>query len=229
MNRKFLFHNTPSRSFLWIRSRMALHHIDAIDDNSVRTPVHRQYIATLAPISTGQDDNVVSLSEFPYGHEGPHLPCGNIHRNLSPVLLPVSNDVTAESTALNRLSHRAYQLTYLQYFRCKRHDFHEALTAQLPRNRTKYSSSNWLQLVRQQNCRIPVESNQRTIGAPHTLSRANHHRTIHFALPHLTTRDCLLYGDLYDISNMCIPALRTTQYLNAHQPTSAAVVGRLEH
>src|SRR6478735_9151753 len=66
----------------------------------------------------------------------------------------------------------------LQNFGRERHDFHEALGAQLARHRPKNTRTNRLQLGVQQYRGIAIELDQRSILATHALGGANDHRIV---------------------------------------------------
>jgi len=117
----------------------------------------------------------------------------------------------------------------LQDLRCQRHDLHEMIPAQFPRNGTKNSRSNRLELICQQNHCISIEPNQGTIGTTHSLSCAHNYRIVHLAFSDLSSRNGLLDGNLYNIANPGIATFRSTKHLDAHKPTGSTVVGRIKH
>src|SRR6056297_1193449 len=114
----------------------------------------------------------------------------------------------------------------LQNFRGQGDDLHEPLRTQLARHRAKDTCTDRLQLLIQQNRRVAVETDQRSIMTSHTLARPHDHSVIHLALLDLAARNGILDGHLDDVADICVPALGSTQHLDTHQFASATVVGR---
>src|SRR5690554_860940 len=57
-----------------------------------------------------------------------------------------------------------------QYFRRKRNDLHELLTAQLTRHRAKNARADRLLLVVEQHCGVRIEANDRAVRTPNALA-----------------------------------------------------------
>src|SRR5487761_2124819 len=114
----------------------------------------------------------------------------------------------------------------LQHFRSERDDLHEALAAQLARDRSEDARADRLELVVEQHRSVTVEADQRAIGATHTLARTHYHGVVHLALLHLAARDRLADRHLDDVADAGVPALGAAEHLDAHQFLGAAVVGR---
>src|SRR6185437_8969255 len=114
----------------------------------------------------------------------------------------------------------------LQHFRRQRDDLHEALAAQLARDRPEDAGADRLEFVVEQYGRVAVETDQRAIGAAHALGGSHHHGVVHLALLDLAARDRIADGNLDYVADAGIAALGAAQHLDAHQFLRAAVVRR---
>src|SRR6185503_6012864 len=97
-----------------------------------------------------------------------------------------------------------------------RHDLHEALGPQLPRDRPEYAGADRFELRRQQHGGVGVEPDDRAVAAAHALGRAHDDRVVNLALFHAPTRRGVLDAHFDDVTNACIAALRTAEHLDAH-------------
>src|SRR5690606_3044760 len=85
-----------------------------------------------------------------------------------------------------------------------------------------------LELVRQEHRRVAVEADGRAVLAAQAVARAHDYRVVHLALLHAAARNRVLDGDLDDVADVRVPALRAAEHFDAHQLASAAVVGGCE-
>src|SRR5512135_241133 len=93
-----------------------------------------------------------------------------------------------------------------QNFRRQRDDLHEALGAQLARDRTEDARADRLQLVVEQHRGVGVELDQRAVRPSHTLGGTHHHRAIDFALLDTAARRGVLDAHLDDVANPGVAA-----------------------
>src|SRR5690554_1136025 len=99
----------------------------------------------------------------------------------------------------------AYPPRSLQHFRRQGNDLHELLVPKLTGHRPEDTGSDRLFVgVVQQNRRISVEADQRTVGTTDATTGANHHRLEDLALLDLATRNGFLHRDLDDVANVGI-------------------------
>src|SRR5690625_2100824 len=112
-----------------------------------------------------------------------------------------------------------------QYFGRERDDLHELLAAQLARDRPEDTGADRLELVVEQHRGIAVETDQRTVRTTHALGGTHDHGVVDLALLDLAARNRFLDGDLDDVADGRVAAVRTAQHLDAHQLASATVVG----
>ncbi|MNC56055.1 hypothetical protein D3C75_1056250 [compost metagenome] len=84
-------------------------------------------------------------------------------------------------------------------------------------------------LVVQQNSSVAVETNDGTVSATYTVTGTDDNSGHHLAFFDLTARNCFLDGYLDDVTDAGVTAVRTAENLDAHDATSAAVIGHIEH
>src|SRR5690606_32440937 len=99
----------------------------------------------------------------------------------------------------------------------ERDDLHELLGTKFTGHRPEDTGADRLLLVVEQDRGVAVETDQRAVGATHTLAGTHHDGVIHFTLLDLAARDRVLHGDLDDVTDVRVTALGTTQHLDAHQ------------
>src|SRR5688500_17523131 len=114
----------------------------------------------------------------------------------------------------------------LQYFRRERDNLHEALAAQLARDRPEDAGPDRLELVVQEHGGVAVEADQRSIRAAHALAGAHDNGVVDFALLHLAARDRLAHRHLDHVADVRVAALGSAEHLDAHQFACAAVIRR---
>ncbi|MCY1448751.1 hypothetical protein D9M71_654480 [compost metagenome] len=61
------------------------------------------------------------------------------------------------------------------------------------------------------------------------MASADYNSSHHLAFLHFTARNCFLDGYLDDVTDAGVTAVRTAENLDAHDATSAAVIGHIEH
>src|SRR5204863_5590549 len=83
-----------------------------------------------------------------------------------------------------------------EHFGCERHDLHEALGAQLTRDRAEDAGADGLELGVQQHGGVAVEANQRAVLAADALGGANDDGTVDVALLHAARLRSRLDADL---------------------------------
>ena len=86
-----------------------------------------------------------------------------------------------------------------------------------------------LQLRREQDRGILIETYHRAIRTPHTLLCAHDHCVHDLALAHTASRNRLLHRDLDDVTDSGVASPRAAQHLDALHAPRAAIVGDLEH
>src|SRR5512147_491936 len=115
-----------------------------------------------------------------------------------------------------------------EHFRRQRNDLHEALGAQLARDRPEDAGADRLELGVQQHGGVAVEANQRAVLATHTLGGAHDHGAVDLALLDAATRRGFLDGNLDDVADAGIATLGAAQHLDAHDGLRASVVRDVE-
>src|SRR5690606_28700023 len=86
-----------------------------------------------------------------------------------------------------------------------------------------------LLLVVQQNSSVAVETNDGTVSAANTVLGADDDSGHHLAFLDLAARNRFLHGHLDDVTDAGVTAVGTAENLDAHDATSAAVIGHIEH
>src|SRR4029453_4838243 len=72
--------------------------------------------------------------------------------------------------------------TPLQHFRRERDDLHEPLGAKLARHRPEDARADRVEVRVEQHGGVRIETDQRAVGAAHTLLGAHHHRVVDLTL-----------------------------------------------
>src|SRR5262249_16010237 len=109
------------------------------------------------------------------------------------------------------------------------YDLHEALGAQLPRDRAEDAGADRLELGREQHGGIRVELHQRAVAAAYALGRAHHDRVVDLALLDPTPGRPLLAPYLDHVTHSGIAALGAAQHLDAHDRARTRVVGHVQN
>src|SRR3954452_15187809 len=128
--------------------------------------------------------------------------CSSSLRNTTLPRLPLSRP--ASTTTSSPLRILFMNASSLQNFGGQGHDLHEALGAQLARDRAEDAGADGLQLVVEQHGGIAVELDQGTIRAADALRGANDDGTVDLALLHATARSGFLDAHLDDVANACV-------------------------
>src|SRR5665213_1522291 len=144
------------------------------------------------------------------------------HRAALALVLAGGDD---HQVALADLLHR----WLLQHFRRERHDLHEALGAQLARDRPEDARADRLELGIEQHGGVGVELDHRAVGAAHAMGRAHHHRAVDLALLHAAARGSALDADLDDVADARVAALGAAEHLDTHHRARAGVVGDVQN
>jgi hypothetical protein len=95
----------------------------------------------------------------------------------------------------------------LEYFRSERDDFHESFAAQFTGNRPKYTGADWLELCIQQDGRIAIKANERTIRTSDAFSGTHNNSVIYIAFFNFATGDCVFDAHFDDIPDASIAAM----------------------
>src|SRR5690554_5836689 len=116
----------------------------------------------------------------------------------------------------------------LKHFGCEGDDFHEFFRAQFSRDRAENAGADGLKLIVKQHRRVPVKPNDRTIGTTNALFGSNDYSVVDFAFFDTPPWDGILDADLDDVADVCIPAMRTAQHLDAHNRSCSALAGDIQ-
>src|SRR5262249_57783705 len=87
-----------------------------------------------------------------------------------------------------------------QHLWSERNDVHEALGAQLARDRPEDARADRLELGREQHRGVAVEADQRAVRAAHALRGAHHHGVVDLALLDAPARRRLLDAHLDEVA-----------------------------
>src|SRR4051812_45337947 len=117
----------------------------------------------------------------------------------------------------------------LEDFRGQRHDLHEPLRAELPRDGPEDARADRLELGVQQHRGIGVELDHRAVGAADAVRRAHHDRAVDLALLHAAARRGAFHAHLDDVPDARIATLGAAQHLDTHHRARAGVVGDVEN
>jgi hypothetical protein len=93
---------------------------------------------------------------------------------------------------------------------------------------TIFMNFSVLQLGVQQDRRVAVEANSRTVVAAHAMGGANHDGVINFAFFDPATRLSLFNRHLDDVADAGVTALAAAQHLDAQHRTGTCVIGDFE-
>src|SRR3569832_326621 len=144
-----------------------------------------------------------------------------------PLSLPVIT-MTSSPFLIIRIARPPWLLQHRsQHSGRERHDLHELCGTELAGHGPEDTGTDGLELVVEQHRSIAVEADQRAVGAAHAFAGAHDDGVVHLALLHLAARNGRFDADLDHITYPRIAALRSTQHLNAHQTTGAAIVGHV--
>src|SRR3569833_4377413 len=146
-----------------------------------------------------------------------------------PLSLPVIT-MTSSPFLILRIARQPWLLLHRsQHFGRERHDLHELFGTELAGPGPEDTGTDGLELVVAQHRSIAVEADRRAVGAAPAFAGATDAGGVHLALLHLAARNGLFAAALDHITYPRIAALRSTQHLNAHQTTGAAIVGRVQY
>src|SRR4051812_28002209 len=115
-----------------------------------------------------------------------------------------------------------------EHFRRKRDDLHEALGAQLARDRPEDAGADRLELGVEQDSGVAVELDERAVLAAHALGGAHDDRAVDLALLHPAARRSFLDRHLDDVADAGVAPLRAAEHLDAHDGLGARVVRDVE-
>src|SRR5690625_3562661 len=114
----------------------------------------------------------------------------------------------------------------LKHFRRQGNNPHIA-GAEFAGHGAEYARSHGLALTRQQNGRVPVETNDRSVRAAHALACPHHDGIVDFAFLHPPTGNGILDSDLDHVAHTGVSAVGTAQHLYAlHFPRTTVVRGQ---
>src|SRR5512147_2075323 len=112
----------------------------------------------------------------------------------------------------------------LDHFRSEGDDLHELALAKLAGHGSEDAGSLGLLLVVDQDGRVLVEADVRTVLTANFLARAHEHGLVDFALLRLRTGDGVLDGDDDDVAEHPVPLPRASQDLHDARDARARIV-----
>src|SRR6185312_12786496 len=115
----------------------------------------------------------------------------------------------------------------LQNFRCQGNDLHEFLPAELTGDGTEYTRSNRLALFVDQDARISIKLNIRSILPTNLLRRSDNDGPTHIPLLHAGLRDRLLDCHHHDISERRIASSRPPENMKTHGLFRSRIIGHI--
>src|SRR6056297_129293 len=144
------------------------------------------------------------------------LPLSSTLRTLPrlPLSLP-ARTITSSSRLIFNITLPLYQTPESDNFRRQGYNLHELVTAKFTRHRSEDTRAYRCFLIVQDHCRVIVKLDQRAVGAAHTLSCPNHHRSHYLALFDLAPRNGLFNRHLDQVADSRIAPLLATQHLDA--------------